>query len=488
MVSLVYEFLEDYKRNRHPYIATSKNEKQRIMTEEELVNMLANIELMYRHNPDEMVNTLVGHTIEEYESIRKKYNIPGYTAAVQVGNISVGIFGGKTNSFKDAIDMPEDALFDIASMTKLYTQIVVYNLMAEGLFKLTDKIIDIDKRFTELGDTTVGDILSFAVAFKTPGRIDDAPNDDEALSRLFGTTIAKDEKMGLLKGYYDYNDIGMMIIKEVVEEKTKMTFEQLIDQYVLAPLKLKNTHLIVPKDKYPLITGTPNLETAHVNDMKANMMKNGYSGHAGIFASYSDIMKVMRAALSGIILPDTHDLITPSSLQKIGRIKDKDTGIERINLVDRDFNARMGNVFLGHKGGVDTGWVPNMSPGDSIGASGSTRVTGIASTDSAFTTLFNPASVSIEEARERINEENERRKQRGQSPFDVDRKANTFDRIIGNKPVKFNFIEADRIMPLVNLENAVNEMGKLTIQLRFLDFMMKKDDKNYEIDYKRRVA
>ena len=43
-------------------------------------------------------------------------------------------------------------------------------------------------------------------------------------------------------------------------------------------------------------------------------------------------------------------------------------------------------------------------------------------------------------------------------------------------------------MPLVNLENAVNEMGKLTIQLRFLDFMMKKDDKNYKIDYKRRVV
>ena len=196
----------------------------------------------------------------------------------------------------------------------------------------------------------------------------------------------------------------------------------------------------------------------------------------------------MHAALSGIILPDTHDLITPSSLQKIIRRKDKDTGEENIQYVNRDFNAMMGNIFLGHKGGVDAGWFPNMSPGDSIGDSGSTRVTGIASTDSAFTTLFNPASVSIEEARERINEENERRKQRGQSPFDVDRKANTFDRIIGGTPVKLGFIEADRIMPLVNLENAVNEMGKLTIQLRFLDFMMKKDDKDYKIEHMEHVS
>lgn len=489
MESLVREFLEDYKKNRHPYIAVEKDEKGRLLTEEELVNMLTDIEMVWRDNPDELVSKLVESTIIEYERVRNKYNIPGYIAAVQVGNISVGIFGGKTNSGENAIDMPEDALFDIASMTKLYTQIVAYNLMAKGLFKLTDKVKDIDKRFTELDDVTIGDILSFAVAFRTPGRIDDAENSEEALGRLFGTTIARDKEGLLLKGYYDYNDIGMMILKEVMEEKTHQTLEDLIKQYILKPLNLENTYLKVPENKHHLVTGTSNFETARVNDPKANMMVNGYSGHAGVFSAYFDAMKVLRATRSGIILPNNHDFITPGNLYKMVKIRDQNTkALKGIKYTLRNFNAKVGSVFLSDKGGVNTSWVPNGSPEDSIGTSGSTRVTGIASLDSSFITMQNVASVSVEEARETIERINEENRMKGINKiFDLDN-ARVLKRKIAGKDVDFNFIETKALVDVTELENMTNEMGRLTIQLRFLDFIMRKYDKNYEIDYKKRVA
>ena len=212
------------------------------------------------------------------------------------------------------------------------------------------------------------------------------------------------------------------------------------------------------------------------------MMEKGYSGHAGVFSDYSDIITVMRAAMSGIILPDTKDLITPSELYKYN----KKTGIYEL----RNFVADMGNVFLKDKKGVDSSWVPNVSAGDSIGIAGSTRVAGIASLDSAYTTLFNPASVSIDEARERIAKINEERIKNNEDPFVINASANTAKKRINGEKKHFNYINPDRIMPLNDMESAVNEMGQLEVKLRFLDFIIRKkeQDMDYQIDYKKRVA
>lgn len=482
----VDEFLDEYLNGRHVNLPSSKKNGQRIATRQDLVYALASIEKIYRDNIsqkslNDIVDIIIYSTIEEYEKIREKYGVPGYTASVQVGGINVGIFSGKTGTGKNASDMPENALFDIASMTKLYTQIVVYNLMKEGLFKKSDIIKYLDRRFKKLGNLTVGDILNFSVELKTPVRIDDAITSQEALDRLLGAEIARDKNIGLLKGPYCYTDIGMMIIKEVVETLTGETFDELVNKYIVTPLNLKNTHLIVPEDKYSLITGTPNASIGHVNDMKANMMKGGYSGHAGVFSDYADVMKVLRAARSGIVLPDTKDLTTPSEFYAYN----KNTGI----YTRRNFNAEMGNVFLWHDKGVDTSWIPNVSPSDSIGTSGSTRVTGIASLDSSYTTLFNPASVGVKEAREMIARTNEEKIKNGKKPVNINERANTVERYIDGEKVNFDYINPVDIMPLRELENAVNEMGQLEIKLRFLDFIIrqKEQDMDYQIDVRKHV-
>ena len=56
--------------------------------------------------------------IDLLESVIDRYPIPGYTVGVNVDNINVKINGGKLNNYGEANKaMPDDALFDIASMT-----------------------------------------------------------------------------------------------------------------------------------------------------------------------------------------------------------------------------------------------------------------------------------------------------------------------------------------------------------------------------------
>ena len=153
--------------------------------------------------PEEIVEAFIASNVEVFEDIRRKYPTPGYTSTISVDNINVKIYGGNINLLGE--EMPENALFDIASMTKFYTEAVVYNLIKDGYFNLDSKISDLDNRFTNLGDLTINDVLTFTTEFRTDGRIEDSSTSDMAKDKLFNMKVVS-------TGKYNYNDMGLMQI------------------------------------------------------------------------------------------------------------------------------------------------------------------------------------------------------------------------------------------------------------------------------------
>ena len=437
MSKIVEDFLKNYLR-REPYA-----------TKEELVSVLAEAEMIIKNNPDksleEIINLIIKKDIEDYEELRKKYGVPGYTGSISVGNINVKLYGGNINYLGE--EMPSNALFDIASMTKFYTQIVAYNLIKEGYFRRDDKIKDLDSRFVNLGDITIDDILTFGVKFMTDGRISDKKTIDEALNTLYNIKVVE-------TGKWDYNDMGLMIIKEVMEKITGLSYPELIDKYIIKPLHLNDTHVIVPKSKYHLITGTPNL--GHINDMTANAV-GGYSGHAGIFASSDDLVALSKGVREGSIVPHIEDAYTPGKLN--------------------DAVGTMGNVYTAHPLGIEKTFVDNLEPRDTFAIAGSTRVNLASSNDSTFNILFNPSSMSMEEAMERVRIINEQRK-KASKPLISPVKEYEFDR--DGRMIKYNLIDPRMLLPLSEMEKSVQNMARTTLKLRFLDYLIKEYDRSYE--------
>ena len=439
MSRIVEEFLKSYLE-REPYA-----------TKEELVGVLTEAEMVIKNNPDksleEIINLIIEKDIKDYEEIRKRYGVPGYTGSISVGNINVKLYGGNINYLGE--EMPSNALFDIASMTKFYTQVVAYNLIKEGYFRRDDKIKDLDSRFINLDNITVDDILTFGVKFMTDGRISDKKTIDEALNTLYNIKVVG-------TGKWDYNDMGLMIIKEVMEKVTGLSYPELIDKYIIKPLHLNDTHVIVPKSKFHLITGTPNFHLGHINDMTANAV-GGYSGHAGIFASSDDLVKLSKGVREEGIVPHIEDAYTPGNLN--------------------DAIGRMGNVYTSHPLGIEKTFVDNLEPKDTFAIAGSTRVNMASSHDSTFNILFNPSSMSMEEAMERVRLINERRK-KDAKPLISPVKEYEFDR--NGKMLKYSLIDPRQLLPLSEMEKSVQNMARTTLKLRFLDYLIKEYDKSYE--------
>ena len=409
--------------------------------------------------PEELVEFVINDNVKFVNDIREKYYFPGFTIGINVGNINVKLLGG--NLYENGPAMNENALFDIASISKFYTQIIIYNLVKEKFFKFNSKIYDLDDRFINLKDLTVGDITSFGVRFMTNGRINEKNNLSDAYNTLFSVNVVE-------SGKYNYNDIGMMIMKEVMERVTGLSYKELVDKYIVSKFGLSNTHLIVPIEKRNLITGTSNINLASVNDSGANAL-GGYSGHAGIFTSSDDLIKLTSAVTSGKVIDKKRLNDVYSEGLTPGR-------------------GKMGNVYVSSERGSEVSYVGRLEPKRTFALQGSTRANVNANSHSSCTVLLNPASMSIERALENEAKINAARAIRGEAPLSLVKRFN-FNR--DGSFNQYNLIDVRQMLPSGKTVDPLIAMNaKLVLRLRFLDEFIKEYYRNYEkqIDVVRKIG
>ena len=138
-----------------------------------------------------------------------------------------------------------DSLYDLASLTKLFTAVAAQCLVQAGKLSLDEYAGVIDPRFVHLKQVTVFDILSFRVSLQSPGRIDDAPTREEGLRRLFAVSVCPTPAVRV------YSDINAMVIKYMIEAKTGLPFYDALNRLILAPCGMTETFSVVPKDLLP---------------------------------------------------------------------------------------------------------------------------------------------------------------------------------------------------------------------------------------------
>lgn len=399
-------------------------------------------------DPKELIEYIIKDNIDFVQDIKDKYYFPGYTICFDVGNINIKLLGGKLDD-NDRVMSP-NALFDIASISKFYTQIIVYNLINDGLLSYDSIIYDLDDRFINLKDLTIKDITSFTTTFMTDGRINEKENIDDAYKTLYNVKVVEKNK-------YNYNDIGMMILKEVCERISGLSYSDLLNKYIISKYNLKNTYLTVPFEKKHLITGTPNYKEGHVNDSNANAL-GGYSGHAGIFSSNDDLIKLGKEVVNGNVFND--DVI--NDIYEEGIIHGR---------------GKMGNVYVSHPEGLNVTYIDRFEPIRSFGLQGSTRVHLNGNKYSMSSVLLNPASMSLDRAFENEAKINETRALQGKNPLSLVRRF-TFNNY--GDINEYNLIDVRQMLPSGKTVEPILHMNAITIlRLRFLNEYIREYDKNY---------
>ena len=116
-----------------------------------------------------------------------------------------------------------------------------------------------------------------------------------------------------------YSDIGFILLGELLAKKAGLALNLFARQEVFTPLGMKQTRFQPPRDWVPEIPPTEDdqkfrhrVVQGEVNDENAYVM-GGVAGHAGVFASATDVARFAECMLHGgvpIIRPETVKLFT----------------------------------------------------------------------------------------------------------------------------------------------------------------------------------
>ena len=202
----------------------------------------------------------------------------------------------------------EDSVFDLASVTKLFTGLCAMKLREEGLLDFSRPVSDYAPAFSGLRDVSVDRLAAFQVTVKTPGRIDALSDREEALACLHSAAPAA------IPDRRAYSDIPAMILKYVVEAAAGMPLMDCVRALILRPAGMEETWAKVPGERvkdcelyapeYRMEKGRRTVRDGRrgiPHDPKAALLQGDSGdlcGHAGLFSTRRDLIRFCRAILS----------------------------------------------------------------------------------------------------------------------------------------------------------------------------------------------
>ncbi len=234
--------------------------------------------------------------------------MPGLSVACGTADAALTAHGGWADE-QTRTPITEESIFDLASLTKLFTGLLVMRLEAEGRIDLSRPVTAYAPQFTHLTDVTVDAVLGFEVGLTTTARVDAAPSPEEARRLLF------DIRPGEVTGRA-YSDMHAMVLRHVIEGAAQQTYQDLLRRCILLPAGMNDTTHVVDEGRRSLCVscdGEHRIERGRYilrrtapgfpHDPKAAMLYPEPCGHAGLFSTRGDMIRLCQALLRGEIIP-----------------------------------------------------------------------------------------------------------------------------------------------------------------------------------------
>ncbi len=225
---------------------------------------------------------------------------PGYVIDILKDNhIEEYVIGNKcTKPIQEKTT--KDTYYDIASLTKTYTAVLIYIAYEEHKINLQDTIYQIDSNFIKLKDITILDLLSHNQDIWTDGYLGDASTKEEFYKILYTAYVKSTIP--------NYVDVHYIILSTLLEKIYQKDYESLIQEKILDKLHLTHTTFHPDKDN----TASNNYEqnskidippgTIHDNKARRAKELGIHTGHASIFTTANDLILFLKSFLDNSLL------------------------------------------------------------------------------------------------------------------------------------------------------------------------------------------
>jgi serine-type D-Ala-D-Ala carboxypeptidase len=200
--------------------------------------------------------------------------------------------------------MATDSIFDLASLTKIYTAILLLQLVDAGKVDLAAPVQTYLPEFTGTSKSavTVAMLLAHTSALPVGAKVTGLPDNTARWKAVVTTPLITGAVPGAT---FRYSSVGLMLIGRIVEKLTGKPLDKALRDNLTTPLGLTDTGFLPLKwvaNKQRLVAtdarSSRGLLHGTVHDDVANHL-GGVAGHAGLFGTAKDVAVIGQMLLGG---------------------------------------------------------------------------------------------------------------------------------------------------------------------------------------------
>ncbi|MER6347127.1 serine hydrolase [Streptomyces sp. NPDC001595] len=219
------------------------------------------------------------------------------------------------------LPMAEDTVFDLASVSKLFTSLLAVQQIERGALELEGTVASYLPEFGAAGkqDITVRQLLTHTSGFRAWIPLYNAPTRAEKLRLIWD-----EAPLNPPGTRYLYSDLNLITLQLVLESITGRGLDTLLHDEITAPLGMHHTRYNPPASWRPRIAATEDarkpwsgldrgLVWGEVHDENAHSL-GGVAGHAGVFSTAWDLAVLARTLLNGGVYGRTR-ILRPESVE-----------------------------------------------------------------------------------------------------------------------------------------------------------------------------
>jgi CubicO group peptidase (beta-lactamase class C family) len=201
------------------------------------------------------------------------------------------------------LPMRTDTIFDLASVSKLFTSIVVMQLVEKGKVGLDTPIAEYVPEFAENGKGAITVRQALTHTTGLPAWLPLWSAQPDPASRLHMALTATPTSPAGMK--YLYSDLNLIALGELARRVTGKALDKLVADGITKPLRMRDTGYNPDARKKPRIAATEyqvspprGMVWGSVHDENAWSL-GGVAGHAGVFSTADDLAILAQTFLNG---------------------------------------------------------------------------------------------------------------------------------------------------------------------------------------------
>ncbi|MGW7354520.1 serine hydrolase [Streptomyces sp. NPDC054784] len=202
------------------------------------------------------------------------------------------------------VPMRADTVFDMASVSKLFTSVVLVALAEQGLVDLDAPVAhhlpEFDRADPAKSAIVVRQLLTHTTGMKSWHDLGPYPDNEARMAAIYAQPLTFEPGSA-----YTYSDLNLITAGRLAEEVTGKGLDRLVAQLVTEPLGMADTGYNPPASRLDRIAATEyqsalgrGMVRGSVHDENAFHL-GGVAGHAGVFSTAADMAVLGQAVLNG---------------------------------------------------------------------------------------------------------------------------------------------------------------------------------------------